>query len=200
MGKVFAVLCAIAVVLCLTVGSGYLIHLKLGSEAVSAWGAYLAGCGTLAVSLAAIVTGSLAYRDYRTRLLADKSKWLFQLYEKLFESAQYKGVRRKIDYGETEEIKMLIKLDAENEKFTEAQQGVFDQFTDYLNFFEFLARLKEVGELTSQDISATFDYYLKLLARKRNPEIRQYLEKEGFESLNKLLLQEYEGQDKDRRK
>lgn len=45
--------------------------------------------------------------------------------------------------------------------------------------------------MTSKDVAAVFDYYLKLLTVQRNPEIRQYLKSAGFENLDKLLL-EYE--------
>jgi hypothetical protein len=187
--KIGAVFCLL--VLLVAIGSGYGIHLRLGSESLNAWGAYLSGCGALTLALAAILAGFLAISDYRTRVLAEKSKWFLQLYEKLFEGGQFKDVRRKLDYGDTDEIKMLIQRDEQSLEFTEAQQAKFDAFTDYLNFFEFIARLKEIGQLTSDDINATFNYYLILLTGPRNPEIRQYLKKEGFENLDKLLL-EYE--------
>jgi hypothetical protein len=189
MFKIGAIFCLL--VLLVAVVSAYSIHFRLGSEALNAWGAYLSGCGALALALAAIIGGFLAISDYRTRALAEKSKWFLQLYEKLFENPQYKEVRRKLDYGETDEIKMLIQRDAQGLPFTEAEQGKFDAFTDYLNFFEFIAHLKEIGQLSAQDIKATFDYYLTLLTKARNPEIRQYLKKEGFENLDRLLL-EYE--------
>ena len=192
--RIAALVCAIVLLLLpVAIASGYGIHLKLGSEALNAWGAYLSGCGALSLSLATIVAGFLAVSDYRKRGLAEKSKWLLQLYEKLFEDGQFKDVRRKLDYGDTDEIKMLIHRDAQGLPFSEAQQATFDLFTDYLNFFEFIARLKEIGQLTSADIDATFNYYLILLTKLRNPEIRQYLKKEGFENLDKLLL-EYENQ------
>ncbi len=190
MFKIAAVFCCLVVLI--GIGSGYGIHLKLGSESLNAWGAYLSGCGTLALALAAILAGLLAIRDYRARVLAEKSKWFLQLYEKLFENPQYKHVRRKLDYGDVEEIRMLILADADGKEFSQHQQTVFDEFTDYLNFFEFIAHLKEIGQVTLEDINATFDYYLRLLTKSRNPEIRQYLKKEGFENLDKLLL-EYEG-------
>jgi hypothetical protein len=196
MPKIGALVCVL--VLLVALASGYGIHLKLGNEALNAWGAYLSGCGALTLALAAIVAGFLAIRDYRTRVLAEKSKWFLQLYEKLFEGGQFKDVRRKLDYGDTDEIKMLIHRDAQSLEFTEAQQAKFDSFTDYLNFFEFIARLKEIGQLTSDDIDATFNYYLLLLTKPRNPEIRQYLKKEGFENLDRLLL-EYENQVQSRR-
>jgi len=168
--------CVIGV--CIAVGYGIL--LKLGSESLSAWGAYLAGAATLILACAAIWAGLVGFQDYRYKVIAEKSKWLLQLYEKLFENAQYKEVRR-------------IRADAVGLKFTLDQQKQFDAFTDYLNFFELIARLKIIGQLSGEDIKATFDYYLNLLKKQRNPEIRGYLLKEGFENLNELLL-EYEKQ------
>ncbi|HSY33081.1 MAG TPA: hypothetical protein VLA42_13925 [Verrucomicrobiae bacterium] len=172
---------------------GYGIHLKLGSESLSAWGAYLAGAATLILACAAIWAGLVGFQDYRYKVIAEKSKWLLQLYEKSFENAQYKEVRRKLDYDDTEEIKTLIRADAVGLKFTLDQQKQFDAFTDYLNFVELIARLKIIGQLSGEAIKATFDYYLNLLKKQRNPEIRGYLLKEGFENLNELLL-DYEKQ------
>ena len=36
-------------------------------------------------------------------------------------------------------------------------------FTDYLNFFEFMAYLEDRGQLSKRDVAALFDYYLRLL-------------------------------------
>lgn len=156
-------------------------------------GAYLAGAATLILACAAIWAGLVGFQDYRYKVIAEKSKWLLQLYEKLFENAQYKEVRRKLDYDDTEEIKTLIRADAVGLKFALDQQKQFDAFTDYFKFFGLIARLKIIGQLSGEDIKATFDYYLHLLKKQRNPEIRGYLLKEGFENLNELLL-EYEKQ------
>ena len=98
-----------------------------------------------------------------------------------------------MDYDDTEEIKTLIRADAVGLKLTLDQQKQFDAFTDYLNFVELIARLKIIGQLSGEAIKATFDYYLNLLKKQRNPEIRGYLLKEGFENLNELLL-DYEKQ------
>ncbi len=141
--------------------------------------------------MAAIVGGILALGDYRHREVAEKAKWSLGLYEKLFEVPTYKEVRRKFDYDDLDEIKELISRDKEGIKFTEDQQIKFDQFTDYLNFFEFIAHLRALGQLTSKDIEAIFDYYLKLMTKGRNPEIREYLKRTGFENLDQLLS-EYE--------
>ncbi|MGB7284647.1 MAG: hypothetical protein WBE13_20440 [Candidatus Acidiferrum sp.] len=191
---VLGVVVVLSIMLAVAVPVGYCVHATLGHEALNAWGTYLTGCASLILSCAAIVAGFLGLRDYRSKATAEKSKWLLQLYEKLFEDPKYKDVRQKLDYGDTDEIKSLIKIDQENKEFTPAQRVQFDAFTDYLNLFELIAHLKEIGQLTSEDIKATFDYYLNLLTRERNPEIRQYLENTGFENLGKLLKEEYEKQ------
>jgi hypothetical protein len=192
MGKTFGVMLLIFVLLVFALACfGYCIHLRLGSEALSAWGTYMVGGATLILSFAAILGGFLALNDYQTKAVAEKAKWLLQLYETLFEGGQFKSVRRKIDYDDIEEIKALIEADRMDVEFTPDQRVKFDEFTDYLNFFEFIAHLKKIEQLTSEDIRATFDYYLRLLTVKRNPEIRQYLKKEGFENLDRLLI-EYE--------
>ena len=191
MTKTIGMMLLIIVLLLVLIGIGYRVHLNLGSEGLNAWGAYLTGGSTLILSLAAVLGGSLALRDYRARSVAEKAKWLLQLYEKMFEEGQFKEVRRKLDYDDSDEIKALIKADLDGIEFTSDQQVKFDNFTDYLNFFELIAHLRDIGQLTSEDISATFDYYLRLLTRQKNPEIRQYLSKEGFENLDRLLT-EYE--------
>lgn len=187
------VVAVLSLVVAAVVSSGYSVHARLGSEALNAWGAYLTGCASLILSCAAMVAGFQALRDYRSKTTGEKAKWLLQLYEKLFENPHLKEVRRKLDYDDTEELKALIHADSEGREFTSDQRVKFDAFTDYLNFFELIALLKKIGQLTSDDIKATFDYYLNLLTKARNPEIRQYLNKEGFENLDKLLL-EYESQ------
>jgi hypothetical protein len=178
--------------LLVVIGAGYLIHLNLGGDALTAWGNYLTGTATLILAFAAVAAGSLAISDYRKRMVAEKSKWLLQLYEKLFENPQYKSVRRQLDFEDTDDIRALIKLDADKGKFAPDEQTRFDAFTDYLNFFELVAHLKVIGQLTSDDIQATFDYYLKLLTPQHNPQIRSYLKKEGFENLDRLLQNEYD--------
>jgi hypothetical protein len=190
MNRTFALL-AILLTLIVAIVCG----LNLGTEARNAWGAYLTGCATLIIAVTAALAGYQAVQEYSARVAADKAKWLFDLYEKLFEDHRYKDVRRRLDYDDTAEIRALIVKDETKQDFALAEQVEFDQFTDYLNFFEMIAHLKEAGQLTSADVGATFDYYLRLLTKQRNPQIRQYLRKTGFESLDRLLL-EYDAQER----
>lgn len=61
------------------------------------------------------------------------------------------------------------------------------EFTDYLNFFEFIGCLHEMKQLNDRDITALFDYYLKLL--KRNKDVRGYINNpdKGYEKLKRLI-------------
>lgn len=191
MGRLASALICFLFLVATGIVCGYCIHLQLGSEALNAWGTYLTGTATIVLSCAAIMTGFLAVREYGARTNAEKARWLYQLYEKFFENNSYKHVRRKLDYDHVEEIEGLIQMVGQNKSLSSDQEAHFDEFTDYLNFFEMIGLLKKLGQLTSADIRATFDYYLRLLTNKRNPQIRQYLVREGFENLDRLLV-EYE--------
>ncbi|MGI0085792.1 MAG: hypothetical protein ACREBQ_11995, partial [Nitrososphaerales archaeon] len=60
-------------------------------------------------------------------------------------------------------------------------------FTDYLNFFEFLAYLEESRQVERAEILGIFDYYVKNL--KSSPAVIAYINDpaKGFEKLRKFL-------------
>jgi hypothetical protein len=58
---------------------------------------------------------------------------------------------------------------------------------DYLNFFEFVGSLRELGQLSTDEIDRLFDYYLWQLADES--VIRQFVETQGFESLAGLFAE-----------
>jgi hypothetical protein len=61
-------------------------------------------------------------------------------------------------------------------------------FTDYLNFFEFIAFLKASRQLKDPEIEALFGCYLNCL--KRHDRVKQYISnpENGYEGLAKLLV------------
>lgn len=61
-----------------------------------------------------------------------------------------------------------------------------EDFVDYLNFFEFVASLRRLGQLKTTEISMLFDYYLRLLCR--HEFVRDYIRRHGFEGLDTLLI------------
>jgi hypothetical protein len=168
---------------------------KWGGD-LSAWGSFLTGGGTIGLVAGAVYAAAVAARDYRRKVDADerrgeleKAKWLAQLFERFYESPQYKEVRRRVDYGEIEDLLSLITKDkVPNATFSMEEQIVFDQFTDYLNLFEFVAYLRKLDQLDSEDIKAMFAYYLeRLIEVDTRGEIRAYIRDNGYGNFDRLL-------------
>ncbi len=60
-----------------------------------------------------------------------------------------------------------------------------EKLVDYLNFFEFIASLLTMGQLTFEQVNMAFEYYINLL--KKHQWLMKYVSEEGFENLRKLL-------------
>jgi hypothetical protein len=102
------------------------------------------------------------------------ARWLASLYEKLYEKDHLKGVRQILDSADREasEINKLVTDEP-------------SEFTDYLNFFEFVAVLEKSGQLKSNEIEDLFHYYLDCL--EKSPKIREYLAAKGYEHLDEFV-------------
>ena len=124
---------------------------------------------------AALFAGWTYWRNARTR----RAEWLFSLYQKFFEGAHYKNVRFILDYQPEPEFSSLKEAVEEDR----ADQQV-EQLVDYLNFFEFTARLWHSRQLTLNEIDGLFNYYLGNLTK--HDFVREFLKK-GFEALQALL-------------
>lgn len=87
------------------------------------------------ISIKALALGGvyIAAINYRGQRIIKKGEWLQSLFEKFYESDNYKEVRRWIDNNE---IEKKIRL---NDTFISDEKK---RFTDFLNFFEFIAHLK----------------------------------------------------------
>ncbi len=97
-----------------------------------------------------------------------------ELYEKFYERPELKAARDVLDGDDKQRISEMV----ENES---------REFTDYLNFFEFLAYLSESKQITEKEMLALFDYYLRNL--RQNPQVLKYINvpAKGFERLAKVL-------------
>lgn len=121
----------------------------------------------------AIVSAFGAVITYWRNSAAERSRWLSALYEKFYERESLKQVRTQLDRNqENEEIQQL----ALQEK---------SEFTDYLNFFEYVVYLVESKQIRQKDMIALFGYYLECL--KRHGRVRNYIggPRNGYESLSK---------------
>lgn len=116
--------------------------------------------------------------NYWSQTKTKRAEWLKSLFEKFYEKNEFKEVRKWIESKEIE-----IKIDSKKEVLTEEDE----KFADYLNFFEFIATLKDDWRLKKKDVLNMFDYYLKKL--KESPKCMEWINNKeyGFEKLRNLL-------------
>jgi hypothetical protein len=114
--------------------------------------------------------------NYRSQRIIKKGEWLKSLFEKFYESPTYKEVRRWLDNKELE-----TKINSDDNSVTDNDE----KFTDFLNFFEFIANLEQDHQITRPDVVNLFDYYLRQI--KKSPVCMEWIKKYGFEKLDALL-------------
>lgn len=132
------------------------------------WGAKIVGA--LATGLGVLV----AAINYLNQTRLKRAEWVKSLFEKFFESSVYKEVRGWLDYDELPD-----KLSGPNQRENE------EKFTDFLNFFEFIAVLYSRRQIKLEEVYEIFDYYLKKI--KVDPNCKIWIERYGFEKLKALL-------------
>lgn len=130
------------------------------------------------ISKAVVAIGVvIAAINYRYQTKTKRAEWLKNLFEKFYEQKEFKEVRKWVESGE---IEKKINLD---ERVSEDEE----KFSDYLNFFEFIATLESEGQLKLNDVTNLFEYYLKKL--KSSPICMSWIERKdyGYEKLRALL-------------
>ena len=122
--------------------------------------------GIIAATWAPVVYG-------RNRRL-EQSRWLSNFYDKFYESEKYKRVRELLDSQKLDDISSMV----ENEE---------PDFTDYLNFFEHIAIFAGSKQLRTDDVEASFCYYLDCL--KNHEKVHDYIKnrEKGYEKLKAYL-------------
>jgi hypothetical protein len=133
-------------------------------------GKLVAGAGALVAVIVAVV-------NYRNQTRLKQADWLKSLFEKFFENSTYKEVRVWLDYGTLHE--RLTVNDAALRQVHE------EQFTDFLNFFEFIGVLYAHRHLSLAQVCDVFDYYLKKIAA--DADCREWIDQYSFEKLKVLL-------------
>jgi len=113
---------------------------------------------------------------YWRNSVIERARWMSSLYSKFYEQADLKGIREILDSE--------LPTSAEIQKLVEEQDA---RFTDYVNFFEFMAYLNECGQLSKKDVRALFHYYLGSVWK--HEAVRKYIldDKNGYDYLKKLL-------------
>jgi len=122
----------------------------------------------------AVIGGIISVRTYRSAQLVKRAEWLKSLFDLFFIQDTFKEVRRWLDF------------DILGEKLANDPDHLIEEkFTDYLNFFEFIATLKIQKQLSLEEINHLFYYYLDLI--KKSEICRKYIQAYGFKHLENLL-------------
>ncbi len=129
--------------------------------------------GIKALGLIAVVIAALGY--YK-QVKIKKGEWLQLLFEKFYENDSYKIVRKWIDNHEIEK-----RITSDDTSISEDEE----KFTDFLNFFEFIANLEAEKQISTKDVTNLFDYYLRKI--KSSSICIAWIKKYGFEKLDYLL-------------
>ncbi len=130
----------------------------------------------IVIKALALIGVYVAAINYRSQRIIKKGEWLKSLFEKFYESPTYKEVRRWLDNKELE-----TKINSDDNSVTDNDE----KFTDFLNFFEFIANLEQDHQITRSDVVNLFDYYLRQI--KKSPVCMEWIKKYGFEKLDALL-------------
>jgi len=136
---------------------------------------------TVVRDLFAILAGAFAIITYWRNAKVRRAEWLSDLHSKFFEAETYKQIRSVLE-GKGERWNNLAKAISDNQTNEDVEL-----FVDYLNFFEFVAGLQKLGQLSIKEIEQLFDYYLRQLAGEET--VRNFVSTQGFESLQKLFAQ-----------
>jgi len=134
----------------------------------------------LVLRLSTLGAGALAVLAFWRTAKVRRAEWLSSLHAKFFESSNYKRIRRVLDYQIEPEFSRLQELVASG-----AHDELVEELADYLNFFEFVASLWQLGQLKSGEVLMLFEYYLSLLYR--HDFVRGYIQSQSFENLEKLV-------------
>lgn len=124
--------------------------------------------------IVAIIAAIWALVVYRRNRRLEQARWLSTFYDKFYETEKYKRVRELLDSQKFDEISGMV----DNED---------PDFTDYLNFFEHVAIFAGSKQLRTDDVEASFCYYLDCL--KGHEKVRTYINNsdKGYEKLKAYL-------------
>jgi hypothetical protein len=125
-------------------------------------------------ALGGLVAAIIAVCVYRRNSRLEQSRWASSFYEKFYEADRYKTIREILDCGDDHQILQLVEKEE-------------PEFTDYLNFFEHVAIFTKSRQLNTDDVEASFAYYLNCLSSVE--AVRKYIEdeKKGYEQLKEFL-------------
>ena len=130
--------------------------------------------GTVA-ALGTVAAAFIALWVYRKNSRFERARWASDLYRSFYQEADLKKVRDILDCeAGSEDVNQLVNDES-------------SQFTDYLNFFEYISFLKKAKQLHDSEVHDLFGYYLDCL--RRHDPVLAYVRKSenGYEGLARLI-------------
>jgi hypothetical protein len=96
-------------------------------------------------------------------------------------------LRKVFERDDLKDVRNLLDCPVDSDQATELVIKEDAKFTDYLNFFEFVAFLKDSAQLRDSEVEDLFGYYLDCL--KRHDRVQKYINNptNGYEKLAGLL-------------
>jgi hypothetical protein len=149
-------------------------------QTVQQWVAALAPTFSAAGAVVAAVGVVVAARTYRHSVRLRRAEWLRNLFQQYYEQERYRGIRYLLDYRPPRDIEPLH-ANLREDKCDSTVESLWD----YLNFFEFVAGLAELNQLTERDVRLLFQYPLERIVA--DEEVLRAVDGQGFESLGRLL-------------
>jgi hypothetical protein len=133
---------------------------------------YIAGS---IAALGTLIAAIFALCVYRSNSRLERARWASTLYERFYEKNDLKDMRNALDCS------------PDSDSISELVLREDSKFTDYLNFFEFIAFLQHSPQLGDSEVQDLFGYYLACL--RRHDRVRTYINNpsNGYEGLARLL-------------
>jgi hypothetical protein len=120
-----------------------------------------------------------AVRTFRANAKLKRAEWLKALYGQFYESDRFNEIRRLLDYKAQPKFNEL-------KEAVRRCDGSSEQLGLYLNFFEFVASLWKLDQLSLREVMYLFEYYIELFDDKELRFVSEYTERWGFENLEEL--------------
>lgn len=133
----------------------------------------------VALQLVGIFAPIFAVVTYRRNVRIRRAEWLSTLHAKFYEADTYKHIRHLIDYEPPEFATLQEAVESGG------SETLVESFVDYLNFFEFIASLWKLRQLSLEEIEMLLGYYLVNLSK--HSFITAFIASQSFEHLADLL-------------
>jgi hypothetical protein len=129
---------------------------------------------TVGLFLVAVATAGVAYVTYRSQHAERRGRWMLELAREFADDEVFRRVRSDLYRGDDSRIARLLALKNQardhSRSLSEPDADLLMSLDDYLGFFEVIERLVAQGQMSSDEASRLFGWYLQQALDQ--PEVR----------------------------